>query len=98
MKWDIDCTKAPLLVIWETTRSCELSCQHCRASAENRRYPRELSTDEGKKLIDDVKAMGTPLMIFTGGDPLQRDDLEELIRHAKSIGLRAGSIPATSLL
>ncbi|MFH0908111.1 MAG: TIGR04053 family radical SAM/SPASM domain-containing protein [bacterium] len=96
MKWDIDFAKAPLLVIWETTRSCELSCQHCRASAENRRDPRELTTDEGRKLIDDVKAMGTPLMIFTGGDPLQRDDLEDLIRHAKSVGLRAGSIPATT--
>ena len=96
MKWDIDFNQAPLLVIWETTRSCELACQHCRASAENRRDPRELSTAEGKKLIDDVKAMGTPLIIFTGGDPLQRDDLEELIRHAKVIGLRAGSIPATT--
>jgi len=96
MNWDIDFTKAPLLVIWETTRSCELSCQHCRASAENRRDPRELSTAEGKKLLDDVKEMGTPLVIFTGGDPLQRDDLEDLIRHAKGIGLRAGSIPATT--
>jgi MoaA/NifB/PqqE/SkfB family radical SAM enzyme len=47
-------------------------------------------------LLDDVKAMGTPLVIFTGGDPLQRDDLEELVRYAKSIGLRAGAIPAAT--
>ena len=96
MKTDIDFNQAPLLVIWEITRSCELACRHCRASAENRRDPRELSTEQGFKLIDDVEKMGTPLIIFSGGDPLQRDDLEDLIRHAKSIGLRAGTIPATT--
>lgn len=96
MKRDIDFTQAPLLLIWEITRSCELACRHCRASAENRRDPRELSTDQGRKLIDDVARMGTPLIVFTGGDPLQREDLEDLIRHGKSAGLRVGTIPATT--
>lgn len=96
MKRDLDFNLAPLLVIWEVTRSCELACRHCRASAENKRAPRELSTEEGFRLINDVAAMGTPLMIFSGGDPLQRDDLEELIRYGKAAGLRVGTIPATT--
>lgn len=96
MKFDVDFAQAPLLLIWEITRSCELSCKHCRAEAINKRDPRELSLDEGKSLIDDVAGMGTPLLIFTGGDPLQRDDLEELIVYAKSRQLRVGTIPATT--
>ncbi len=96
MKRDIDFNQAPLLLIWEVTRSCELACRHCRASAENRRDPRELTTEQGFRLIDDVVKMGTPLIIFTGGDPLQRDDLEDLIHYAKSAGLRVGTIPATT--
>jgi AdoMet-dependent heme synthase len=96
MKRDVDFNVAPLLVIWEVTRSCELACRHCRASAENRRDPRELTTAEGYRLIDDVAAMGTPLIIFSGGDPLQRTDLEALIYYAKAAGLRVGTIPATT--
>lgn len=96
MKFDVDFDRAPLLVIWEVTRACALACRHCRAAAEDRRDPRELSLEEGKKLLDQVKAMGTPLMIFTGGDPLQRDDLEDLIRHARHIGLRTAAIPAAT--
>jgi AdoMet-dependent heme synthase len=92
----VDFAKAPLLVIWETTRSCALACAHCRASADMRRDPDELSTTEGKALIDQVKAMGTPILILSGGDPLNRVDLEELIRHAKAQGLRVGTIPAAT--
>ncbi len=88
--------EAPLLTIWEVTRSCELACQHCRASAENWRSPLELSLEEGKNLIDSVAAMGTPLMVFTGGDPLQRPDLEDLIRHGRSRGLIVATIPAAT--
>lgn len=96
MKFDVDFNRAPLLLIWEVTRACALACRHCRASAEDVRHPAELTLDEGRRLLDDVRAMGTPLIIFTGGDPLQRDDLEELVRYAKSIGLRAGAIPAAT--
>lgn len=91
-----DFNKAPLLVIWEVTRACALACRHCRASAEDRRDPRELSTEQGFRLIDEVAEMGTPLIVFTGGDPLQRDDLELLVRHAGSRNLRVGTIPATT--
>lgn len=92
----LDFHQSPLLVIWEVTRACALACQHCRASAEDRRDPRELSLDQGRKLIDDIASMGTPLVVFTGGDPLQRDDLEELVRHAVSRNLTVATIPAAT--
>lgn len=90
----VDFDRAPLLVIWECTRACALACRHCRADAIDERDPQELNTAEGRRLLDEVKAMGTPIVVFTGGDPLQRPDLEELIRHAKALGLRVGTIPA----
>lgn len=91
-----DFAAAPLLVIWETTRSCSLACDHCRADADMTRHPGELSTLEGMDLIDQVKAMGTPILVLSGGDPLNRRDLEELIRYGKSAGLRMGTIPAAT--
>jgi radical SAM protein with 4Fe4S-binding SPASM domain len=92
----VDYNKCPLLVIWEVTRSCALACSHCRAAAELGRDPRELSTEEGKALLDDVRGMGTPICILSGGDPFNRPDLEDLIAHGKSIGLRMGTIPAAT--
>lgn len=92
----VDYDKAPLLVIWETTRSCALACRHCRAEAMLGRDPGELSTKEGKDLIDQTAEMGTPIFILSGGDPLNRPDLEELIRHGKKRGLRMGTIPAAT--
>ncbi|MDA3872358.1 MAG: radical SAM protein [Kiritimatiellae bacterium] len=92
----VDFDHAPFLLIWEVTRSCELACRHCRASAIHFRDPLELDREESFRLIDDTAAMGTPLIVFTGGDPFQREDLEDLIRHAKSRGLRVGTIPATT--
>lgn len=95
-RFDVDFGQTPLLVIWEVTRSCELACLHCRADAMPQRHPQELDLDEGRRLIDEVADMGTPLIIFSGGDPLQREDLEELVRHAKGRDLRVGTIPATT--
>jgi radical SAM protein len=94
--FNIDYDQTPFLVIWETTQACQLACKHCRAEAIDVRHPGELTTEEGKALMDAVKAMGTPIFICSGGDPLQRDDLEELIRHGKSRGLRMGTIPAAT--
>ncbi len=90
----VDFDQAPLLVIWECTRACALACRHCRASAIDKRDPHELSTEEGTALLRQIKSLGTPIVVFTGGDPLQRDDLEILIREAKDLGLRVGTIPA----
>lgn len=96
MNWKLDYHQAPLLLIWEVTRACALACQHCRASAIDCRDPLELSTDEGRGLINEVAGMGTPLIVFTGGDPLQRVDLEDLVHHAHSSGLTVGTIPAAT--
>lgn len=94
MPFQVDFDQAPLLVIWEVTRACALACRHCRASAINQRHPLELDLDEGRRLLDEIHAMGTPIVVLTGGDPIQRDDLEALIAHGKSLGLRMGTIPA----
>ena len=96
MRMSVDFNEAPLLLIWEVTRACELACRHCRAEAIPGRHPQELTLDEGRRLLDQVVGMGTPLVVFTGGDPLQREDLEDLIRHGKDIGLRVGAIPAAT--
>ncbi len=91
-----DFSRAPLLVIWETTRSCALACRHCRAEAELGRRPDELSTAEGLALIDSIAGMGTPIVVLSGGDPLNRPDLDELVIHGKRRGLRVGTIPAAT--
>jgi radical SAM protein len=92
----VDFDKAPFLVIWETTQACALACRHCRASARPWRDPRELSTEEGYDLIEAVAAMGTPLLILSGGDPVSRPDLYDLVRVGKQCGLRMATIPAAT--
>jgi radical SAM protein len=92
----VDFDQSPFLIIWEMTRACPLACIHCRASAQRDPLPGELSTNEGKKLIDDVVSMGCPIIIFSGGDPLERKDLYELVTYAKEKGLRTATIPAAS--
>lgn len=91
--------QSPLLVIWEVTQACDLSCVHCRASAQPERDSGELTTEQGFRLLDEVKSFGNPLLVFTGGDPLKRPDLFELIRYSVSLGLRTNVTPsATPLL
>ena len=92
----VDFQKAPFLVIWETTQACALACRHCRASAHPQRDPLELTTEEGQRIIRETAEMGTPILIFTGGDPVNRPDLLDLIRYAKAHGLRAATIPAAT--
>jgi len=91
-----DFNRAPFLVIWEVTRACALACVHCRADAIHRRDPRELSTDEGRRLIDHVRAFGPkpPLFVLTGGDPMRRPDLADLVRYAASAGLTVALTPS----
>jgi radical SAM protein len=92
----VDFAAAPFLVIWETTQACALACRHCRASARPWRDPLELTTQEGRSVISQVARMGTPLIVLSGGDPVNRPDLPDLIRHAKSEGLRVATIPAAT--
>lgn len=94
-----DFSEAPFLVIWETTQACDLLCKHCRASAQPNRDPEELSTNEAMGLLRQVKRLGDPLMVFTGGDPLKRNDLYDLLSCSVSLGLRTTVTPsATPLL
>jgi radical SAM protein len=91
-----DFDRAPFLVIWEVTRACALACVHCRADAIPRRDPRELTTDEGLRLIDQVQGFGErpPLLVLTGGDPMRRPDLADLVRYASGIGLTVALTPS----
>ncbi|WP_414859352.1 TIGR04053 family radical SAM/SPASM domain-containing protein [Paenibacillus haidiansis] len=77
-----DYNQNPFIVIWEVTRACALKCLHCRAEAQYHPDPRQLTLEEGKKLIDDIAELDHPLFVFTGGDPLMRPDLFELARYA----------------
>src|SRR6516225_4620963 len=91
--------QSPLLVIWEVTQACDLACVHCRASAQAARDSGELTTEQGFRLLEEVKSFGNPLMVFTGGDPLKRPDLYELIKYSVGLGLRTNVTPsATPLL
>ena len=76
------------LVAWEITRSCNLSCAHCRASAVNERNPDELSTVDCYRLIDEIIEVGKPILILTGGEPLARSDVFDIARYAVLKGLR----------
>ena len=90
---------APFLVLWEVTRACDLACLHCRASALPDRNPLELTTAEGLSLLEDIRGLGDPLLVFTGGDPLKRPDLFDLLEHSVGLGLRTTVTPsATPLL
>ena len=95
----VDFNERPFIAIWEVTQACDLACVHCRASAQPERNPMELSTDEGKGLIDQIAALQVPVFVLTGGDPIKRPDLFELIGHARSRGVRVSLTPsATPLL
>ncbi|MCL4516813.1 MAG: putative heme d1 biosynthesis radical SAM protein NirJ2 [Firmicutes bacterium] len=76
-----------MIISWNTTRSCNLKCQHCYRDA-GVRDTNELTTAEGKKLLEEIARAGFKIMVFSGGEPLMREDIYELIAHAKKLGLR----------
>jgi len=77
-------------VVWNMTKRCNLRCIHCYARAEDEGYhANELTTEEGKRLIDDLFSFGVPVILFSGGEPLLRKDLAELVEYAVKKGLRA---------
>jgi radical SAM protein len=91
--------ETPFLAIWEVTQSCDLACKHCRAAAQPIAHPDELTNAEGKALIDQIAAMHIPIFVFTGGDPMKRKDVFELIRYAADKGVHVALTPsATPLL
>lgn len=89
--------RAPLLLFWETTRACPLACLHCRASALGEPLPGELSRQEGAALVEEAATFDPPpLLVLTGGDPLQRPDLFERAQQARDLGLLVSVAPAVS--
>lgn len=88
--------RSPFIVIWETTRACALACVHCRAEAMPRRDPDELTTEEGRQLLDRVAAFGSPppIVVLTGGDPLRRPDIVSLVAHGTRQGLSVSLTPS----
>jgi 12,18-didecarboxysiroheme deacetylase len=77
------------VVVWNVTRRCNLRCVHCYSKSEDRGYSGELSFEEGKGLIDDLAEFGSPVILFSGGEPLIRPDILDLIRYAAHRGRRA---------
>lgn len=77
------------VVVWNMTQACNLKCLHCYAKAVDHPRETELSTEEGMRLLDDLAAFGSPVVLFSGGEPLLREDLVPLVRHAVRKGMRA---------
>ena len=91
----IDTDRRPFVLVWEVTQACDLACEHCRADAQPARHPDELTTEEGKRLLDRARAFGEgQLVVLSGGDPLARPDLLELIEYGTEIGLRMTLTPS----
>lgn len=86
------------LVAWEITDACNLACKHCRAEANLVPSKEQLTTEEGKKLLNSISQVAKPIIIFTGGEPLLREDLFELISHANSLRLKPVLAPNGTLL
>ena len=95
---EVDFNQTPFTVAWEVTRACAYACIHCRAEAQPKRDPRELTTEEGFRVIEELVEVGRPILIVTGGDPMMRPDLLDLIRYASAHGLRVALSPTATKL
>jgi radical SAM protein len=93
-----DFAKNPMLVYWEMTQACGLACKHCRAEAMPTANPLELTTDQSKKFLRQLVDFGDslPHLILTGGDPLSRKDIYELIDYANGLGLEVSITPSAT--
>ena len=76
------------VTVWNVTRTCNLRCIHCYTDSEARKYSGELTTEEGKALIQDLASFQIPALLFSGGEPLAHPNLFELVSHARSFGIR----------
>jgi 12,18-didecarboxysiroheme deacetylase len=88
LRYGSDTHKRPV-VVWNMTRRCNLKCIHCYSNSRDIPYKNELTTDEGKKLISDLATFRSPVILFSGGEPLMRGDLPELVEFAVDRGMRA---------
>jgi len=93
-----DFSLSPFTLAWEVTRACALSCLHCRAVAQPKPDPRELNTEEAMRVVDQIREVGDPILVVTGGDPLMRRDVFDLLSYAVSKGLRTSLTPSATAL
>jgi radical SAM protein with 4Fe4S-binding SPASM domain len=93
-----DYSKSPMLVYWEMTQACGLACRHCRAEAVSTPHPDELTYEEGKSLLHQIASFDKPLphLVLTGGDPLRRADLFDLIDEARALGINVSITPSAT--
>ena len=84
----VDTDERPFVLIRELTQACDLTCEHCRADAQPDRHPDELATEEAERLLDETREFGeNQLVVFSGGDPLKRDDAVDFVEYGTGIGL-----------
>lgn len=76
------------VVVWNSTRTCNLKCRHCYMSSDAKKYQNELTTAEAKQFIDDLADFNVPVLLFSGGEPLIRPDFFELADYAAEKGVR----------
>lgn len=86
----------PFLAFWEITRACALACSHCRATAQHRRDPSELTTSEALRVVDQLAELAPPMLILTGGDPMMRPDVLDIAARASAAGIRVGLSPSAT--
>jgi radical SAM protein with 4Fe4S-binding SPASM domain len=95
MRPPTDTAERPMVLIWEVAQACELACEHCRADARPGRHPEELSTAAGTAFLDDARAFGEgQFVVLSGGDPMKRPDLVDLVEYGTDIGLTMTLTPS----
>ncbi len=96
----LDLDRRPILVFWESTRACLLSCRHCRADAQTTPVPGELTHDEALRFLESLADFGrpAPILVVTGGDALMRPDLTQLVRRAREVGVPVALAPSVTPL
>jgi AdoMet-dependent heme synthase len=96
----LDLDRRPILVFWESTRACALACRHCRADAVHEPLSGELTTDEAERLVDSLAGFGAPhpILVATGGNVLERRDLDRLLARARSLGIQVALAPSVTPL
>lgn len=91
-----DFAERPFILFWEVTRACALACQHCRAIAQPQAHPEELNHEEALALVDEIAELAPPMLVLTGGDPMMRRDIFDIIERAAGKGLRVALSPAAT--
>ena len=92
----VDFAERPFILFWEVTRACALACRHCRAIAQPQAHPDELTHEEAMALVDKIAELAPPMLVLTGGDPMMRHDIFDIITRATERGLRVALSPAAT--